>query len=243
MAQNLLKSIRKHIAKRKMKEFSSVPLEEAFDRIYERGLWSKQGEELSGGGSYGRIADDYVAFLSAFIKRHSINSILDVGCGDFNIGSRLAPLVKRYTALDVSARIIEINKKRYASLANVEFRQANACTEPLHKADLVTLRQVLQHLTNDQIEMILRNIERSRPRFSLVTEHHSGQTEHFNPNLDLPAHSSLTRVVLGSGVVLSAPPFNRHASLAGSIPLADSGVEHRKGGEMLNIYLLAPGPA
>jgi SAM-dependent methyltransferase len=236
MPQNLLKAIRQHIAKLKMREFAGLPIEAAFDRIYERGTWSNQGEELSGGGSYGKVADDYVAFLTAFIQERAVESILDIGCGDFNIGSRIAPLVERYTALDVSGRIIELNKRRFSALANVEFRRADACTEPLPKADLITLRQVLQHLTNAQIEMILRNFERSGTRFALVTEHLAAQTPRFRANADLPAHSALTRVALGSGVVLNAPPFNREAPLVRSIPLSERAPKHEN--EVLNIYLL-----
>jgi SAM-dependent methyltransferase len=240
IAHNFLRSIRQRFAKLKMREFAGLPIEEAFDRIYERGTWSHNGDELSGGGSYGRAADEYIALVAHFIRQRGVESILDIGCGDFNIGSRVAPLVTHYLAFDVSARIIELNKRRFASLSNVEFRQINACTEPLPKADLITVRQVLQHLTNAQIAMILENIERSGAEFALITEHLSSQTRNFRPNVDLPSHSSLTRVALGSGVVLSAPPFHRDAPLLGSISLSEPGAEVGAAGEMLNIYLLKP---
>ena len=87
---SLLKAIRHRVAKRRMREFSDLPIAEAFDRIYERGTWSDGSAELSGGGSYGSLADDYVALLAEFIEEHRIESIIDIGCGDFNIGSRIA---------------------------------------------------------------------------------------------------------------------------------------------------------
>ena len=223
-----------------MRNLSNLSIEEAFDQIYERGTWSGGDEQLSGGGSYGRVADEYVAFLSAFIKEHNVQSILDIGCGDFNIGARIAPQVARYHAIDVSARIIAINKKRFASLTNVDFRQVNACKEPLVNTDLVTVCQVLQHLTNAQIEMILKNIERTGPKFALITEHQSEETRDFRPNLDLPSHSSQTRVAIGSSVVLNAPPFSRETSLAAGILLSAGETLQGTRAEVLSIFLLRP---
>jgi SAM-dependent methyltransferase len=219
-SQSLFRDIRHRIARRRMRALENLSIEEAFDQIYERGTWSGGSGELSGGGSYGRVADQYIAFLTAFIKEHDVRSVLDIGCGDFNIGARIAPQVARYFAIDVSARIIDRNRSRFASMSNVEFRQVNACTEPLVQTDLVTVRQVLQHLTNAQIEMILKNIERTSPQFTLVSEHLCRPTPSFQPNLDLPSHSADTRVVIGSSVDLSAAPFSRDVSLVASIPLA-----------------------
>jgi SAM-dependent methyltransferase len=235
--KSLLKGMRHRLARRRMRELSNLSIEDAFDHIYERRIWANGGEELSGGGSYGRMADEYVAFLTEFVAEHDIQSILDIGCGDFNIGSRIAPRVARYHAVDVSARIVDLNRRRFSSLTNVEFRQVNACTEPLERADLVTVRQVFQHLTNAQINMILRNIERAGPTFALITEHLSEQTPRFRPNLDLPSHSALTRVAIGSGVVLNAPPFSRQTRLLKTIPLGTAG---SAAGEALAVFLLMP---
>ncbi len=236
--QSLIRDIRHRIAKRRMRALANLSMEEAFDQIYERGTWSGGSGELSGGGSYGRVAAEYLAFLTAFIQEHDVHSVLDIGCGDFNIGAQIAPHVERYFAFDVSARIIDINKSRFAGLSNVEFRQVNACTEPLVKTDLVTVRQVLQHLTNAQIEMILQNIERTSPRFVLVAEHISAQTDAFRPNLDLPSHSSDTRVAIASGVVLNAPPFSREAALVASIPLGGYQKSQRGPADVLGVFLL-----
>jgi 2-polyprenyl-3-methyl-5-hydroxy-6-metoxy-1,4-benzoquinol methylase len=239
--QSILKAIRRRVAKRRMREFSDLPIAEAFDRIYERGTWSDGSAELSGGGSYGRLADDYVAMLAEFIEQHRIESIVDIGCGDFNIGSRIAGLVKRYLAYDVSSRIIELNKRRFTDCTNVQFRQLDACKDPLETADLVTVRQVLQHLTNAQIESILRNIERAAPRCTLIAEHLSEHTGTFLPNLDLPSHSSGTRVAIGSGVVLTAPPFSRPAELLTSIRIPPSAQQGKSTAEVLGIFLLRSG--
>jgi SAM-dependent methyltransferase len=238
LSRPFLRSLRRGLARRRMRKLAHLPLEAAFDRIYEEATWSSGGDELSGGGSYGEVADRYVAFVHDFIDEHSIQSILDIGCGDFNVGSRIAPKVARYYAFDVSARIIELNRRRFDTLAHVQFRHANACTDPLPQCGLVTVRQVLQHLTNQQIEAILRNIERSGCSFALISEHLAAQGSGFKPNLDLPSHSADTRAALDSGVVLSAPPFLRRAQLVHSIPLDGYEGAGDGSGERLGMYLL-----
>jgi SAM-dependent methyltransferase len=237
---SLITAIRSRLLLRRMRGLSGLSIETAFDRIYERRIWSTNSDELSGGGSYGRAADIYVDIVATFIRDHDIQSILDIGCGDFNVGARIAPQVSSYYAFDVSAKIIDINKHRFGAMSNVEFRQANACVDPLVKTDLVTVRQVLQHLTNAQIEMILMNIERTQPRFVLITEHLAEQTSTFCANVDLPGHSSYTRVAFGSGVDVGQPPFSRVTTLVASIPLRVGEVAGGAQGETLGIFLLHP---
>lgn len=196
-----------------------LPVAEAFDRIYRDRLWAGDSEMLSGDGSYGPIAEAYAFFVSDFVRRNGITSITDIGCGDFNVGRMIAPGVARYTALDISPTIIARNVARN-ELPHVTFAVANACTDPIPHADLVTVRQVFRHLTNAQIAAALANIESARPRFILVTEHWPGAADMQAPNRDLPSHSSGVRVALASGVVLSEPPFSRKAEVVWERPLA-----------------------
>jgi len=65
--------------------------------VYAENLSFSDGAGPSGEGSYGIWADHYVTVVSALIEQHAIRSILDLGTGDFNIGSRLRPLVDRCT--------------------------------------------------------------------------------------------------------------------------------------------------
>ena len=46
--------------------------------------------------------------------------MLDVGCGDFNIGSQLYEYTKKYIAIDVVDELIYRNKLKYKSI-NLEF--------------------------------------------------------------------------------------------------------------------------
>lgn len=217
--------LRHAVARFRLRRLQHLPIGAAFDEIYKKGIWSQSKDEPSGGGSYGAVAERYVATVRAFIEEHRIRSVLDIGCGDFNIGARVSEGVDIYHAFDVSAEIIRRNQERFSHLRNVRFRCVNACSDALPQADLVTVRQVLQHLTNAQIADILTNIERTKAKHILITEHalDYNQARARRPNLDLPSHSAGTRIALGSSVDLGAPPFLRKTRTLLSYPL-DNGI-------------------
>jgi SAM-dependent methyltransferase len=220
LAARLVSRARTSARRLRERRLGQLPVEEAFDRMYRDRVWAGDSDMLSGHGSYGRMAETYAFFVTDFVRRNGITSITDIGCGDFNVGRMIAPGVARYAALDISPTIIARNVARN-DLPHVTFAVANACTNAIPHADLVTVRQVFQHLTNAQIAAALANIEAARPRFILVTEHWPGAADMQAPNRDLPSHSSGVRVALGSGVVLSEPPFSRKAEVVWECPVTD----------------------
>lgn len=204
--------IGRYVMRRRERTLSRLPLPDAFDEVYKQGMW-QQGDALSGVGSEGPMADRYVTFVRQYALRHQLRTVFDGGCGDFAVGSRLAPHFDRYLAADVSPHIIGLNSRRYAGheWANVSFSVVNLAEDSFPDADLVLIRQVLQHLTNELIEKILRNLERSHWRRALITEDVHDPLYNANPNQDLVSHTMRTRRVSGSGVFLDRPPFNRDA--------------------------------
>jgi hypothetical protein len=165
------------------------------------------------------MAERYISLVKAYAEAHKLRTVVDGGCGDFSVGSRLAPSFERYLALDVSSRIIELNRRRYAdwSAKGVRFEIADMTSATLPTADLVLIRQVLQHLTNAEIEKILQNLQSSQWRRALITEHVTDPDGNQRPNLDLPSHTARTRLYLGSGVFLDKPPFSLRANRLATI--------------------------
>jgi SAM-dependent methyltransferase len=198
---------------------SKLPIAAAFDEIYKKKMW-KQGDSLSGIGSEGEWARKYVQIISELIDTHSVRTIVDFGCGDFSVGSKLVPKVDKMIAIDISETIISINRDRYKS-PNVEFRAGNLLTDAIPDADLVLVRQVLQHLTNAQVESAIQNLERSSAKWIVVTEDVPYPFDAISPNLDMPSHSMDTRCSINSGIDLSAPPFSRAVETIAVIPSGD----------------------
>jgi hypothetical protein len=179
-----------------------------FENLYVRNQWGgKPGEIYSGPGSRGEMARHYVNTVSNFIVQHEVKSIVDIGCGDFYVGNELlegAPWPLSYVGLDCAKSVIDANKARFAR-KGVVFRWTDVISDDLPAADLCLIRQVLQHLSNRQIVMLLRKL--TGFKWVLITEHypHQDRFKEFNANI---AQGAGTRISSGSSVYLDRSPFN-----------------------------------
>jgi SAM-dependent methyltransferase len=207
----LAKSIRDLAHQRLLSlDMESLSTREVFSKIYREGLWGKSVDPeqpyFSGSGSHTDVITSvYVKAISDFLKDFNEKpDVLDLGCGDFNVGSRIRGLCRSYIACDIVTELVEFNRKKFSTL-NVDFRALDLVEDPLPKADIVFIRQVLQHLSNVQIKRFLPKLPGS---FSwiVLTESLPLQPD-FPPNVD-QVNSHGTRVGKNSGVVLTFPPFN-----------------------------------
>ncbi|WP_139017385.1 class I SAM-dependent methyltransferase [Bradyrhizobium sp. STM 3809] len=178
-----------------------------FSEIYRRKVW---GGRLSTGpysGSGSRdpsIVNPYVEAVRKFLSGLSSPSIVDMGCGDFYVGSQLVACAGRYVGCDVVDFVIAQNKRKHP---NIEFVVCDAVTDDLPPGDVVLVRQVLQHLNNRQVAQIVPKL--CNYSYAIITEHIPGFSG-FIPNLDKAAGPD-HRVNFGSGLVLTEPPFNLKA--------------------------------
>ena len=177
-----------------------------FDYIYRTGVWGRGDQPFySGAGSDDALAAPYLDCLAAFIHEHGVRSVADLGCGDFRIGARIAPMVDRYVGVDAAPSLVAWLKRHHAVPGRIEFHSADIALHPLPEADLYLSRQVLQHLSNAHIAGFLRNLPASG--WLIVTEHHPFETDLAAANLDKrTGHTIRTRK--GSGVYLDRPPFS-----------------------------------
>jgi SAM-dependent methyltransferase len=177
-----------------------------FDYIYRTRVWG-QGREpfYSGAGSDEALAAPYLDALAAFIGEQGIRSVADLGCGDFRIGARIAPMVDRYVGVDAAPSLVSWLQRRHAVPGHIEFQGADISRDALPAADLYLARQVLQHLSNTHIIGFLRNLPAAG--WLVVTEHHPLEADLTEANLDKrTGHTIRTRK--GSGVFLDRPPFS-----------------------------------
>jgi SAM-dependent methyltransferase len=197
------------LIRRQNRPFENLPPKEVFRRVYKDGLWGKDQNYpfFSGSGSRGEAVSRYIEALERFLGSFPEKlDVVDLGCGDFTVGSRIRPLCRRYVACDVVEEMIEEHRKRFADL-NVEFRSIDMTADPLPGGDVVCIRQVLQHLSNAQIAATIRKIPATY-RYLVLTEH--VPAEPFAPNIDKPVgpHTRLNNGGPKSGVVLTEAPFN-----------------------------------
>lgn len=185
-------------------------VQEAFEDIYAGNKWgaAKDGSRFSSGnGSRPEFSAPYEEFVAGFLDRHpQLTRIVDIGCGDFQVSGRILARLTRpfaYTGCDIVRPLIAHHQEHHAR-PGVEFRVLNAVEEDPPSGDVVFIRQILQHLSNAQVAAIL---ERARRLFKVAIITESEPVAMRAPNLDI-VHGIATRIALGSGVVIDAPPYD-----------------------------------
>jgi len=190
--------------------FGGLSSRQIFTRIYEEGHWGRSSAPdqtfYSGTGSHDAAAvGAYVQALSTLFSQFARKpDVVDLGCGDFAVGSQLRAACRGYIACDIVEPLIAFNRERFAGL-DVDFRALDLARDVLPPADVCLVRQVLQHLSNAEIAAALPQLA-GRYRFLVVSEHLPADPN-FIPNLDKPTGRD-SRLQMKSGVVLTAAPFN-----------------------------------
>jgi SAM-dependent methyltransferase len=139
-----------------------------FRTIYERGIWGGG----SGSGSAPEHAGPYMEFLGAFLHFNKVRSVVDVGCGDWQFSRHIDWGERRYEGIDVVPSVIEANRRRFGTPTRT-FTCVNLLEEgtPRPSGDLLLMKDVLQHLSNENAAKLLALA--SRFRFSLITNDHA----------------------------------------------------------------------
>ena len=200
--------------------YRRLPVREVFSTIYESQAWgSCEGRPFCSGD--GSIREDavgpYCEVVRTFMEEKSIKRLVDLGCGDFGVGSRLIGPAIHYTGVDVVPALVQYNQEQFGT-PSVEFRCLNMIEDDLPAGDLCLVRQVMQHLSNAQIQKTLASL--SRYRYAIVTEHvYAGPG--MRRNLDKP-HGPGIRFPKRSGVFLESPPFNCSAKVILEVSLAEN---------------------
>lgn len=149
-------------------------MEATFSHIYSQKLWKTfPWDPLSGSGSKVSSTEPYRNFLSEFIRRNEIKSVLDFGCGDWTFSSYIPwqTLGVQYLGVDVYGPLIQQNREKYGA-SNITFIHADLTQSqnPLPYADVWIMKDVLQHWPNDQIIVFLQRMIDSRCfKFLLIT--------------------------------------------------------------------------
>ena len=192
------------------KRWNNKTNQEIFEEIYHQNIWGKPTDSespfFSGGGSHGAdVVDSYVKCVKKFLTELPRKPVVvDLGCGDFNIGQNFLNLSKKYIGCDVVPSLIEFNQQKYTN-KNLSFIHLDAVKDELPKGEIVIIRQVLQHLSNSQIQEVLQKVK-SNFRYLILTEH-LPKKENFVANVDIPA-GHLIRANINSGLDIEKPPFS-----------------------------------
>jgi SAM-dependent methyltransferase len=148
-----------------------------FGHIYEQDHW----DGGSGVGSAPDATEPYRVVLTEMLASSDVRSVVDVGCGDWQLGSLVDWSPVDYRGLDVVPAVVEANKSRFAG-PKVRFDLLDARLETPPAADLLLAKDVLQHWSNADVAAFLKT-NLGRYRYCLITNdlastHWDGDVNH-----------------------------------------------------------------
>lgn len=140
----------------------ATALQARFDRIYATNQWGAG----SGNGSLPVHTHGYIALLERFLTERRIESVIDMGCGDWQFSRLVDWRAAEYRGYDVVSSVIEANTKAFGR-PGVSFHGYDGDPRKLPSADLLIVKDVLQHLSDDRIDATLAQLPRYR--YALLT--------------------------------------------------------------------------
>lgn len=175
-------------------------------QVYELNFWGGQNLDMfySGEGSHeSSLVEPYIKSIIDFLDGFkSPITLCDLGCGDFNIGKQIVNKVGLYHAIDIVPELIARNKQLF-KFDNLKFQTLDISKDQLPQADCVIIRQVFQHLSNNEILDTITKL--NTYNYVIITEHIPEGD--FRPNIDIISGRGI-RLTKKSGVDITKPPFN-----------------------------------
>ena len=152
-----------------VRHLSLNSLKDRFSAAYKNGVWlnDRSTGSLSGFGSELENTRKLRQALPAILTALGTRTLLDLGCGDFG-WMKEVQLPCRYIGADIVPELIGENADLYGSEMRA-FRELDATSAPLPKADTVLCREMLFHLSFNDIWRVIDNLHDSGVSFLIAT--------------------------------------------------------------------------
>lgn len=143
--------------------FSDEETEKIFTNIYATGAWGFNDDGIGSSGADALLENSfpYIDFIQEFLTKNKIQSVLDVGCGDWSFSKAINWGTATYTGMDIVKSVIERNHQLF-STSNVSFIHGDMSEVELPKADLLICKDVLQYLPKNKIISFLNRTNQFR---------------------------------------------------------------------------------
>jgi hypothetical protein len=163
-----------------LRHLSETSLPERFTAIYRRGVWlmGRDSGSLSGIGSEMKHTENIRRQLPDLLHKIGTGTLLDLGCGDFN-WMKEVPLACSYIGADIVPEVIRSNSGSFAN-DKYDFKCLDATKESLPSADTILCREVLFHLSFEDIWKVISNVLQSDASHLIAT---SDNAVHINADI------------------------------------------------------------
>lgn len=141
--------------------------EAVFEEIYTKERWGKG--KGSGTGSDPKYCEKYLQFLANFMDENGVTSVLDIGCGDFQLFANFDWSRIDYTGCDISQSALDLAATR----TDRKLVKVGGLDETLHvaevtKPELILIKDVMQHWTDYEIDTFLYALNNRVPSWKYV---------------------------------------------------------------------------
>jgi len=137
-----------------------------FRDIYHSNLWGNK-DSRSGAGSDMTQTAEIRRLLPLLIGDLDVKTMLDIPCGDWH-WMKDVPLLTDYIGADIVPELVEQNQQLYGN-ETYRFLNLDLIRDDLPKVDLVLSRDVLVHLSFNDVFSALRNLKKSGSEYLLTT--------------------------------------------------------------------------
>ena len=123
-----------------------------------------------GGSGLGSVPEATVVYrqvLQRLLDAGDVRSVVDAGCGDWQVARLLDWSGVSYIGIDVVPEVVRRNQAEFGC-DHIQFRTGDISRDELPRADLLVSKDVLQHLPNASVSAFLARAT-GRYRYLLLT--------------------------------------------------------------------------
>lgn len=176
-----------------------------FSDVYEHSRW---GVSPSGAKYYSDSPDHDTAtlrtYISTFVRRHAVKTVVDLACGDFQLASGVDFGGAHYIGSDIVPALIDWNRSQF-SRADREFHVIDMVEDPLPAGDLCMIHAALYLLSERDIFRVLRKL--GAYPYVLITDGQPEMEPSVRKNFDKPTDRFTRQDYFGSGLWLELEPY------------------------------------
>lgn len=123
-------------------------MEESFTKIYDKKIW---GGGSGTGSKMSRNNQKYIEILQNILQKYEINTICDIGCGDWEFSQNINFGERKYLGIDCVSSVIQNDKDKYEK-DNIHFSHQIIGDDYVPKGyDLIIIKDVIQHWKDEDI--------------------------------------------------------------------------------------------
>lgn len=148
-----------------------------FEDIYFHNRWTHG----SGPGSIRQLNTPFLSYLANFLSENDVKSLVDVGCGDFQLFEGFSFGPAAYLGLDVTRSVIARNKRAFED-SQIKFAAMPSDVSDLPAADLYIVKDVLIHLDNETSVKLI-NAVLQKGKAAIFVDNYSADAKSYNRDI------------------------------------------------------------